>query len=351
MIRNNTTLKSLALVFFLALLRGAPAAQAQQIQVCCTVTDLGSLVRDIGGNQVSVTVFAKGTEDAHFVNAKPSFVKSLSQAELYVQVGLELEIGYSPVLLQGARNAKVNAGAAGNLEVATAIQPMNIPAGVVNRAMGDVHPGGNPHFLSDPMSGLKVARLIRDKLIELRPPQKTYFEERYDAFAKRLCSFLVGEELAKKYSVEEVEKLALLFQYGKLETFLKSQDQDKLLGGWLGMMLPFHGASAVDDHDMWPYFARTFGIKIVAHLEPKPGIPPTTQHLGTVVDLVKREKVRVLLANAFYDAQHAQLVSQRTGAKVVSMAHQVGARPGTDDYLSTVDYNVKQLATVLKEGK
>ena len=344
--------KSLAICLFLsAFCLASPVARAQQIQVCCTVPELGSLVREIGGNQVSVTVFVKGSEDAHFVSAKPSFVKSLNQAELFVQVGLELEIGYSPVLLQGARNARVLAGAPGSLEVASVIDPMDIPTGRVDRSMGDVHPGGNPHFLSDPLSGLKVAQLIRDKLIELRAQQKTYFEDRYDAFAKRLCSFLVGEELAKKYTVEEVEKLALLSQRGKLAAFLKSQGQDSLLGGWLGTMLPYYGAKVVDDHNMWPYFARTFGISVIAHLEPKPGIPPTTQHLGTVVALMKREKVRAVLANAYYDPRHAQLVSQQTGATVVNMAHQVGARSGTDDYISMVDYNVRQLAVALKGSK
>jgi ABC-type Zn uptake system ZnuABC Zn-binding protein ZnuA len=327
------------------------ACDVQAQQVCCTVPDLGSLVREIGGNQVTVTVFAKGTEDPHFVDARPSFIKSLSQAELFVQVGLQLELGWVPPLLQSARNGSVLPGARGFVDASTVVQALEIPTGRVDRSMGDVHPTGNPHYLSDPLSGLKVARLICDKLIELRPQQKTYFEERYQAFAERLCARLIGEELAKKYSVDDVPKLALLYQHGKLMDYLKSQRQESLLGGWLGVMQPHLGAKVVDDHNIWPYFVRTFGIKIIAHLEPKPGIPPTTQHLGEVVKQMRAEKVRVVLANAYFDARHAQFVSQQSGARVVNMAHQVGARQGADDYVSTIDHNVRQLVSALEESK
>jgi zinc/manganese transport system substrate-binding protein len=323
-------------------------AFAQQLNVVCSIPDLGSIVREIGGNQVSVTVLGKGTEDPHFMDARPSFVKTMSTADLFVQIGLELEVGWAPPVLRGARNDKVLPGNPGSLEVARAIQPMDVPTGTVTRAQGDIHPGGNPHFLTDPLSGLRVAALIRDKLSELRPNQKTYFDERYDAFAKRMASFLVGEELAKKYTVIEVLKLALLFEHGKLDQFLKSQGQEKLLGGWFGIMLPYYGTKVVDDHPMWPYFARTFGLKVAAHLEPLPGIQPTTQHMGIVVQQMKNEKIKIVLANAYYDPRHAQFVSGQTGAKVVSMANLVGARPGTDDYFSMLDYNVRQLAKALE---
>jgi ABC-type Zn uptake system ZnuABC Zn-binding protein ZnuA len=293
-------------------------------------------------------VLGKGTEDPHFMDARPSFVKTMASADLFVQVGLELEVGWAPVVLRGARNDKVLPGNPGNLEVARAIQPMDVPNGPIDRSRGDVHPGGNPHFLTDPLSGLRVAALIRQKLSELRPNQKSYFDERYEAFAKRLATLLVGEELAKKYGVDDVLKLSQLFQYGKLAQFLKSQDQDKLLGGWFGMMLPYYGTKVVDDHPMWPYFARTFGLIIAAHLEPLPGIQPTTQHMGIVVQQMKKENIKIVLANAYYDPRHAQFVSGQTGAKVVSMANLVGARSGTDDYFSMLDYNVRQLVKALE---
>lgn len=314
------------------------------IQVCATVPELGSLTREVGGDQVSVTVFAKGTEDAHFVEAKPSFIKALSQCSLYVQVGMDLEIGWAPVLLQNARNGAVLPGAPGSLDASRVISPLEIPTGPTDRSMGDVHPLGNPHYLLDPLNGLKVARLIRDKLSELRPSHKAYFEERYTSFSKRVGAALVGERLAKRY---DVEKLALLFERGRLGVFLKEQGEEALLGGWLGLMLPHFGAKVVDDHNIWPYFTRRFGIHVIGHMEPKPGISPTTSHLRTLVERMRVEGVKAILVVPYYDPRHARFISENTGAKVVNLAHQVGAREGTDDYLAMINYDIGQLVTAL----
>ncbi len=321
---------------------------ARPIQVCATVPDLGSLTREVGGDQVSVTVFAKGPEDAHFLEPKPSFIKALSQCDLYIQAGMDLEIGWVPNLLQNARNGAVSPGGRGFLDASSVITPLEVPTGPVDRSMGDVHPLGNPHYLVDPLNGLRVARLIRDKLIELRPSQKSYFEERYVSFSRRLGEALVGEKLARKY---DVEKLALLFERGRLEAFLKGQGEASLLGGWLGLMLPYYGTKVVDDHNTWPYFARRFGIQIIGHLEPKPGIPPTTGHLRALVERMRVEGVKAVLASPYYDPRHAQFISENTGARVVNLAHQVGGREGTGDYLSMIDYDVRQLAAALRGGR
>jgi ABC-type Zn uptake system ZnuABC Zn-binding protein ZnuA len=335
------------LVASLGLPAGNALAQgdARPLRVAVTVPDLGSLVQEIGGDQVAVTVFAKGTEDAHFIEAKPGFIKTLSEADLFVEAGMELEMGWAPTLLQGARNAKVLPGARGFLDASTAITPLEVPTGPVDRSMGDVHPEGNPHYLVDPINGLRVARLIRDKLIEVRPERQKYFEERYASFHQRVGAALVGEALAKKY---DVEKLALLFEAGKLGDFLKSQGEEPLLGGWFGLMMPYRGAKAVGDHNMWPYFARRFGISVVGFLEPKPGLPPTTKHLNELIESMRTQGVKVILANPYFDPRFAQFVAERAGAQVVSMAHMVGARPGTNDYISMVDYDVRQLAGALR---
>lgn len=317
---------------------------AKPMTVCATVPDLGSLTREVGGDQVSVTVFAKGTEDAHFIEAKPSFIKMLSQCDLYIQVGMDLEVGWAPVLLRNARNAAVLPGGRGYIDASMVIQRLEVPTGPVDRSMGDVHPLGNPHYLLDPLNGLKVARLIRDKLLELRPDRKPYFEDRFMAFNRRLGTALVGEKLAKKY---DVEKLALLYEHGKLAPFLKGQGEATLLGGWLGKMLPFFGTKVVADHNLWPYFARRSGIVVIGFMEPKPGIPPTTKQLGTLVDLVQAERVRAVLTVSYYDPRHARFISQQTGARIVNLAHQVGARDGTDDYLAMIDYNVREIAAAL----
>jgi zinc/manganese transport system substrate-binding protein len=331
----------------LGVIHGSAEAQsgAQPIQVCATVPELGSLAHEVGGDQVAVSVFGKGTEDPHFVEAKPSFIKVLSQCELYLQMGMELEMGWAPVLLQNARNGRVLPGTRGYLDASAVITPLEVPSGPVDRSMGDVHPAGNPHYLLDPVNGLRVARLIRDKLSELRPERQKYFEERYADFRQRLGAALVGAALAKKY---DVEKLALLFEAGKVGDFLKSQGEESLLGGWFGLMMPYRGAKVVVDHNMWPYFARRFGISVIGFLEPKPGLPPTTKYLNELIESMRAQGIKVILANPYFDPRFAQFVAERTGAQVVNIAHMVGARAGTNDYISMVDYDVRQLAGALR---
>ena len=324
------------------------SAQQEPLRVAATTPELGSLAREIGGEQVAVVVFAKGTEDAHFVEPKPSFIKELSQADVYIQVGMELEVGWAPVLLQNARNSKVLPGAPGYIDVSTVITPLEVPTGPIDRSMGDVHPAGNPHYLTDPLNGLRVAQLLRDTFSTLRPAQQASFAERYTAFRQRLGAALVGETLAQKY---DAAKLALLFEHGRLAAFLQSQHETQLLGGWLGQLLPYAGTRAVADHNLWPYFAQRFGLTLRGFMEPKPGVPPTTRHLQALVQTMQAEHIGIILSSAYYDPRHAQFLVQHTGARIVPMAHQVGARPGTDDYLSMIDYDVRQLVAALGNGR
>jgi len=321
------------------------AAAATPLRVVSSTPDLGSLVREVGGDRVELTVLARPTEDPHFVEAKPSFVKALNAADAFVVGGMEMEAGYAPVLLTGARNNKILPGNPGYIDASVVVQPLDVPVGAVDRSMGDVHPAGNPHYLLDPLMGLKVAALLRDSFSGLAPGDAVYFAQRYDDFRRRLNDDLVGAALAKTY---DAEKLALLFEYGTLTPFLEQQGVAGELGGWLGALAPYFGTKAVDDHPMWPYFARRFGLQIVGHLEPKPGVPPTTKHLQELVQAMQRLHVPLILANAYYDPRHADFVAAETGARVARMANQAGARPETDAYLAMVNYNVEQVVQALR---
>jgi len=210
--------------------------------------------------------------------------------------------------------------------------------------MGDVHGAGSPHFLVDPLSGLAVAELIRERLATIRPGDAAYFSERAAAFRAEVGKRLVGETLHLKY---DGAKLALLAQQSRLAAFLEQQGDTTKLGGWLGLLAAHHGAKVADDHPIWPYFARTFGLDVVAHLEPKPGIQPTTAHLKQVIERMKADHVRVLLQAAYYDPRHARFVAEATGASIAKLAHQVGALPGTAGYLEMVDFNVRAVAAAL----
>ena len=326
----------------------ASFAQAQgtdsPLRVVVTVPDLGSLAQEVGGDRVAVTVLAKGTEDPHFVDAKPSFIKVLSQADVYIQLGMDLEIGWAPTLLQQARNANVLPGAPGYVDASVAVEPLEVPSGTIDRSMGDIHVFGNPHYLLDPVRGLKVARLIRDRLMALQPASRGYFEERFSAFHQRLGSALVGQDLAHKY---DVEKLALLNDHDQLQAFLQAQGDAQRLAGWLGRLTNYAGTLAIGDHNQWPYFAQRFRLRVVAFLEPKPGIPPTTKHLQALVKRMQAQHIGLILASAYYDPRHARFLAQQTGAKIAEIANQVGAREGTDTYLQMVEYNVQQIIAAL----
>ena len=263
-------------------------------------------------------------------------------------MGLELEIGWAPALLQNARNATVLPGGAGFIDASTVISAHGVPSGRIDRSMGDIHPGGNPHYLVDPMNGLRVAALLRDRFSALRPDAQQLFAERYTDFRQRLGSALVGEALSRKY---DFEKLALLAEHRRLFDFLDSQGDTALLGGWLAALRPHAGAKVVTEHDGWSYFLERFGLEVTAFLEPIPGVPPTTSHLGAVIEQMREEQIGVVLTTAYYDPRYARFVSEKTGAAVVPVAHQVGARPGTGDYLAMTAYNVKQLAGALDAGR
>jgi ABC-type Zn uptake system ZnuABC Zn-binding protein ZnuA len=260
---------------------------------------------------------------------------------------MDLESGWAPVLLQNARNAKILPGAPGYVDASSVITPLEVPTTPVDRSMGDVHPLGNPHYLSDPKNGLKVAALLRDKFSAQQPENVRYFTNRYMNFRQRVGAALVGESLSKKY---EFEKLVLLFEHGKLGEFLQSQGEGASLGGWLALMNRHFGAKVVADHNIWPYFARRFGVMVIGFLEPKPGIPPSTAHLNALVQIMKVSGVKAVLAAAYYDPRYASFIAEHTGAKIATMANQAGARPGTEEYLSMVDFNVQQIAVALGNG-
>lgn len=323
-----------AFLVLLASLSAAPAL-ADPLRVVTSVPDLADLVRRVGGDQVEVEALVRGPQDPHFIDPRPTFVRRLHDADLYVEMGLGLEIGWSPVLLQSARNAKVRPGGEGYVDASRAIAPLDVPTGAVDRSQGDVHVGGNPHYLSDPLNGLRVARLLAERLAAARPEAAGTFAAGAAAFDRALLERLVGAELVARVPVDE---LIDQVETGRLA---------EAAGGWLGRLAAARGVRAVQDHRLWPYFARRFGLELVAELEPIPGIAPTTAHLTEVVALVKARDVRLLLASPYFDPRHARTVADRTGIPVVTLAHQVGALPGADDYLAMLELNVRAVAEAL----
>jgi ABC-type Zn uptake system ZnuABC Zn-binding protein ZnuA len=317
------------------------AHATEPLQVCATVPDLGDLARAVGGEDVSVTVFARGGDDPHFVDARPSFSKALSRADILVVVGLELEIGWIPVLQQHARNPRIDVGGPGYVDASEAINKLSIPPPDADRSHGDVHAGGNPHYLSDPVNGLRVARLIADRLIALAPERRERIENNWSRFATRVAVALFGAHRGATILASDVVAQA------EQET----QQSSAEIGGWFAVLRPAAGVHVVADHDLWPYFAQRFGLVINGFLEPKPGIAPTTKHLTALIEHMRQHQVRAILTTSYFDPRHAQVVAERTGAIIIPLAHQVGALPDAGDYLSTIDHNVRALQTGIAAHK
>jgi ABC-type Zn uptake system ZnuABC Zn-binding protein ZnuA len=291
-----------------ALIASAPAAHAKKLQVVTTLSDFASLASAIGGDRVDAESIAKGYQDPHFVEAKPTFILKLSRADLLIVAGLELEIGYLPPLIDNARNDRIRPSAAGYLDASVGCEILDRPTGVVTRAMGDVHPYGNPHYWLAPNNGRTIAKAIAAKLSELDPAGKSTFEKNLADFDAKLA---------------EAEKR------------------------WEQKMAPYANTKVVTYHNSWPNFAKYFKLDVVDFLEPKPGIPPTPQHNLEVINKMKELKVPVILMEVYFDRKTPDFVASKTGAKVVVLTPSVGGEPAAKDYVLLFDTDIDLLTKAL----
>jgi zinc/manganese transport system substrate-binding protein len=299
-------MKRILLTLFLSIAL-ALSSQAK-LKVVATLPDLASIAREVGGDKVEVSAMAKPTEDSHFVDARPSFVVQLRDADVLIDGGAELEIGWLPPLLQNARNPKIEVGKPGRVQASEGVRLMNVPTSAT-RAAGDVHALGNPHFMVDPIIAKTVALHIAKAFSALDAPN----EGAYDA------------------------------NYKKFETTINAKLQE-----WGAALLPFKGQNIVAYHDSWPYFGHRFGLNIDTFLEPKPGIPPSPSHLAEVIEKMKAQKMKAIIVEPFHDRKIAEKVASATGAKVVDFAQYPGGLPGTDSYVKLIDKLVANLSAALK---
>lgn len=299
-------LRSLLAAF--ALFAFAPAAQAK-VNVVTTLQDLASIAQSVGGDRVDVFAIAKGYQDPHFVDAKPSFVLKLSRADLLVVAGLELEIGYLPPLLDQSRNDKIHPGNPGYLDASAGCDILGRPAGQVTRAMGDVHPYGNPHYWTDPENGRVIARSIARRLSQLDAAGAA-------AYAKNLAAF---------------------------EARLTQKEAE-----WTAKMKPYQGLPVVTFHDSWPNFVKRFGLRVVGHVEPKPGIPPSPTHTLEIINVIQQQKVPVILMEPYFDAKTPKYIADKTGTKVLTFYPSVGGTDAITDYFKLFDTNVDNFVAAVK---
>ena len=306
--RFITIAASVALVF--ALLDPFMGSADSKIRIMTATTDLASLAQEIGGDKVDVEAVARGYQDPHFVDPKPSFLLKLSKAELLIVVGLELEIGWLPPLITQSSNPRIQVGAPGYFDASRFARILELPTGQVTRAEGDVHPLGNPHYWLDPDNGLRIAKGIQNKISEMRPNDAAYFAERYDAFAQRL----------------------------------KQSDQQ-----WQAQMKPYAGRKVVTYHRSWPNFAEHFGLNVVGYVEPRPGIPPSPQHTVELIGQMKRDAVKVIMVEPYFDLKTPNSIARDTGAVVVVLMPSVGGEKEITDYFKLFDYDIAKLKKALDE--
>ena len=299
---------SLALVF--ALLFPVAGSADSKIRIMTATTDLASLAQEVGGDKVDVESVARGYQDPHYVDPKPSFLLKLSKAELLIVVGLELEIGWLPPLITQSSNPRIQVGAPGYFDASRFARILELPTGQVTRAEGDVHPLGNPHYWLDPDNGLRIAKGIQTKLSEMRPNDAVYFAQHYEAFEQRL----------------------------------KQADQQ-----WQAQMKPYAGRKVVTYHRSWPNFAEHFGLNVVGYVEPRPGIPPSPQHTVELIGQMKREGVKIIMVEPYFDLKTPNSIARETGAQVVVLMPSVGGEKEITDYFKLFDYDIAKLKKAFDE--
>lgn len=300
----------LNLLFFGALLTLLPCVAKATLNIVASLPDFGAIAEEIGGDKVKVTGIARGTEDPHFVDARPSYIRQLNQADALLEGGAELEVGWLPTLVNGARNAKILADAPGHVVLSRGIQLLEVPAGPVDRSMGDVHPLGNPHYWLDPLNGKIIATRLAEVFSQLDAASAAYFQENLRQFTARL---------------------------------------DARLESWRKSMEPFRGTKVVAYHKSYDYFLNRFGFELAGTIEPKPGIEPSPGYVNVLIPKLKSAGVKLVIIEPFRPRKTADYIAQAIGAKLLILPEKVGATEKIKNYLNLFDFDVEQITAALKD--
>lgn len=295
-------------LYTLAIISWASVAHAK-VNIVASTPEIGALAQEIGKDKVEVLSIAKPTEDPHFVDAKPGFIVKLNKADMLIEAGMQLEIGWLPNLVLSARNPRILVGKPGYVLASNGISPLEIPDPSMDRSMGDVHPMGNPHYALDPLNGRIVATHICDRLCQIDAANSSCYKENLKDFTKRL---------------------------------------ELKLSEWQKMLEPFRGSKVVTYHKTFSYFAKRFNLNVVGTLEPKPGIPPSPTHINNLIPMMKNEGVALIVIEPFRERKTPEFVAAQTGAKIVILPIMVWGIKGVNDYIALFDYNINQIVSALR---
>ncbi len=295
-----------------ALLAAGLCPAAAKLNVVTSTEDLAAIGREIGGDRISIDSIAKGYQDPHFVEPKPSFLLKLQKADVLAVVGLQLEIGWLPPLITQSGNSKVQVGSKGYFDVSSVCDIMEVPTGTITRADGDVHPLGNPHYWLDPENGRRIARAFKNKLSEMQPADAAYFDQRLKDFEQRLT------------------------------------DAEKR---WDAAMAPYRGRKVITYHRSFPNFSKRFGLDVVDYVEPKPGIPPTPSHTLEVINKMKQQNIKLVLVEPYFDMKTPNSIAQAVGGTALVLLPSVGGEKQVQNYFQLFDYDINLLTTAFSKYK
>jgi ABC-type Zn uptake system ZnuABC Zn-binding protein ZnuA len=302
-------LKSILWLTILGLALSLPSQAEAKIKIITTSTDLASIARFVGGDEVDVESIIRGYQDPHYVDIRPSYMIKLHRADMFVKVGLDLEL-WAPVIAEGARNSKILFGGTGYVDASIGAEILEIPQVRVTRELGDIHIFGNPHYWLDPNNGKVIADNILQGLKRVDPENHAYYEANKAEFDKKV---------------------------------------DEMMRHWLEKMRPYAGTKVVTYHNSWPNFVKAFGLVQAGYVEPKPGVPPSPAHVSWLIDKIIHEDVKIIIQEPFYETKISQFVADKTGAKLLILTPSVLGAEGVNDYFSLFDFLINSLVGAFQE--
>jgi zinc/manganese transport system substrate-binding protein len=332
-----------ALAFLALLVAPAASQDSPKKTVICTLPVLKVIADELGGGDFDITAISKPDQDPHGVSPTPDLKKKVLRADLFIEIGLQLEL-WAEDVASGSGNPKVAKGQPGRLVASSGISPEEVPS-VLTRAEGDVHPEGNPHLWLDPIRVKTVAKNIAEGLKNLAPDKEKAILERLKKFQDRIDESLFGKELIADIGARTLTRKAL---DGSLQEYLKEKNKLDKLGGWLRKGVPLKGQKVVEFHKTWIYFARLFGFELVGSVQPKPGISPGPQDLRALSAKMKDLGVKLVIVDNFYPTAEPKSLAEQTGAKVAIVPDQPGGEAGTDDYFKFVDFVLDRMVEAVK---
>lgn len=347
---KNINKLSTAFLVMAVLLLNILSADAKPLKVVTTLPDYAYLVQKIGGQLVEVKAIVEGTQDAHFIRPRPSFVEILRNADLLVATGLDLEM-WLPSAVDKSGNLKIRSGEIGYVAAATGMNMKDKPI-ALSHIEGGLHLYGNPHVTVSALNIIQAIDNIRIGLSRNLPENIQLLTSNADALVANICKLLYGEELINMLGQKT---LLDLHKAGKLMSFLeekkyKGKPLAEFAGGWLGKLWNLRGTRIVSYHKNWLYFFDDFGLLEGGFIEPKPGIPPSPRHLANLKDTMKKENIKIVISADYFDEKTVRQVAANTGAIAVMMPYYVGGRPEIDTWEKLMDFWVSQIADAAQKA-